>query len=329
LTRGQLDANLVAQNQFRNKVMKAAASKFRGVFAFVVTPTKNDGDAVDENRLRDAIDYQIARGVQGITVFGSTGGIGSFSETERQRVIELAARHIGGRVVFLPGTGSITTAEAVRLSQFAEGAGADGVLVVPINYWKPTDDELYGHYEAIAKAVKIPLGIYNNPGTTGADIKPALVAKIAKIDNVGFIKESSGDMSRISAIRQLTGYQISVLNGNDACTPEAIAAGVEGWFAGSANFMPDKCVELFRLGYEKKDIDAMREFFQPMFPLCDYMGVKGYIRVAHTACDLLGRPMGPPRRPLRMLEPADRAVLAGLLDKAGLLDGLSKRTAAE
>jgi 4-hydroxy-tetrahydrodipicolinate synthase len=309
--------------------MKAAANKFRGVFAFIVTPTNNDGETVDEGRLRNAIDYQIAHGVHGLTVFGSTGGMGSFSESERQRVIEVAAKHIDGRVRFLPGTGSITTAEAVRLSQFAEAAGADGVLVVPINYWKPTDNELYGHYEAIAKAVKIPLGIYNNPGTTGVDIKPALVARIAKIDNVGFIKESSGDMSRISAIRQLTGYQISVLNGNDACTPEAIAVGVEGWFAGSANFMPERCVELFRLGYEKKDIDAMREFFQPMFPLCDYMGVKGYIRVAHTACDLLGRPMGPPRRPLRMLEPADRAVLAGLLEKAGLMDATSTRTAAE
>ncbi len=309
--------------------MKAAANKFRGVFAFIVTPTNNDGEAIDEGRLRDAIDYQIAHGVHGLTVFGSTGGMGSFSESERQRVIEVAAKHIDGRVRFLPGTGSITTAEAVRLSQFAEAAGADGVLVVPINYWKPTDNELYGHYEAIAKAVKIPLGIYNNPGTTGVDIKPALVARIAKIDNVGFIKESSGDMSRISAIRQLTGYQISVLNGNDACTPEAIAAGVEGWFAGSANFMPERCIELFRLGYEKKDIGAMREFFQAMFPLCDYMGVKGYIRVAHTACDLLGRPMGPPRRPLRMLEPADRAVLAGLLEKAGLMDATSTRTAAE
>jgi 4-hydroxy-tetrahydrodipicolinate synthase len=309
--------------------MKAAANKFKGVFAFIVTPTNNDGEAIDEGRLRAAIDYQIAHGVHGLTVFGSTGGMGSFSESERQRVIEVAAKHIDGRVRFLPGTGSITTAEAVRLSQFAEAAGADGVLVVPINYWKPTDNELYGHYEAIAKAVKIPLGIYNNPGTTGVDIKPALVARIAKIDNVGFIKESSGDMSRISAIRQLTGYQISVLNGNDACTPEAIAAGVEGWFAGSANFMPERCIELFRLGYEKKDIGAMREFFQAMFPLCDYMGVKGYIRVAHTACDLLGRPMGPPRRPLRMLEPADRAVLAGLLEKAGLMDATSTRTAAE
>jgi 4-hydroxy-tetrahydrodipicolinate synthase len=309
--------------------MKAAAKNFRGVFSFVVTPTKDDGEAIDEVRLRESIDYQISNGVQGITVFGSTGGMGSFSEAERRHVIEVAAKHIDGRVRFLPGTGSITTAEAIRLSQFAEGVGADGVLVVPINYWKPTDNELYGHYEAIAQAVKIPVGIYNNPGTTGVDIKPALVARIAKIDNVGFIKESSGDMSRISAIRQLTGYQISVLNGNDACTPEAVAAGVEGWFAGSGNFMPDKCLEVFRLGYEKKDIDAMRAYFQAMFPLCDYMAVKGYIRVAHTACELLGRPMGPPRRPLRMLEPVDRAVLAGLLEKAGLMDGASARVAAE
>src|SRR5271165_4382863 len=167
--------------------MKSAASKFRRVFAFIVTPTSNDGETIDEGRLREAIDYQIAHGVHGLTVFGSTGGIGSFSELERRRVIEVAAKHIDGRVRFLPGTGSITTAEAVRLSQFAEAAGADGVLVVPINYWKPTDNELYGHYEAIAKAVKIPLGIYNNPGTTGVDIKPALVARIAKIDNVGLM----------------------------------------------------------------------------------------------------------------------------------------------
>jgi 4-hydroxy-tetrahydrodipicolinate synthase len=309
--------------------MKPAATKFRGVFAFIVTPTKNDGEAVDEGRLCDAIDYQISQGVHGLTVFGSTGGIGSFSESERRRVIEIAAKHIDGRVTFLPGTGAITTGEAIRLSQFAEGVGADGVLVVPINYWKPTENELYAHYEAIAHAVKIPVGIYNNPGTTGVDIKPALVARITKIDNVGFIKESSGDMSRISAIRQLTNYQVSVLNGNDACTPEAVAAGVEGWFAGSANFMPDRCVELFRLGYEKKDVAAMRDFFQPIFPLCEFMGVKGYVRVAHTACDLLGRPMGPPRRPIRMLEAADRAVLAGLLEKAGLMDGMAARTAAE
>jgi 4-hydroxy-tetrahydrodipicolinate synthase len=300
--------------------MKPAAKDFKGVFAFVVTPTADDGERIDEARLRQSIDFQISNGVDGITVFGSTGGIGSFSETERQAVIEIAAKQINGRVRFLPGTGAISTAEAIRLSKFAADHGADGVLVVPITYWRLTENELYEHYEGIARSIKIPVGIYNNPGTTGVDIKPALVARIATIDNIGFIKESSGDMSRISAIRQLTDYKISVMNGNDACTPEAIAAGVDGWFAGSCNIMPKECVELFRLGYEEKNIVAMRDYFQPMFPICDFMSLRGYIRVAHTACELLGRPVGPPRRPIRSLEAADRSYLRTLLVKAGLIE---------
>jgi 4-hydroxy-tetrahydrodipicolinate synthase len=306
----------------KGKKMKSASQKFVGVFSFIATPTKDDGETVDEACLARTIDYQIASGINGITVFGSTGGMGSFSEAERRAVIAAAVRHIDGRVPLLAGTGAMTTAEAVRLSKHSEDVGADGVLVVPINYWRGTEDEIYEHYRAIARSVKIPVGIYNNPGTTAVDIKPALVARIAEIDNVGFVKESSGDMSRISAIRQLTNRQIAVLNGNDACTPEAIAAGVDGWAAGTSNIMPRQCVELFRIGHRQKNIEAMREYFQAMFPICDYMGVRGYIRVAHTACDLLGRSVGPPRRPLRMLDAADRAYLRSLLEKAGLLETL-------
>lgn len=299
--------------------MKAAAKKFQGVFAFVATPTKSDGEEIDDACLARVIDHQIASGVAGITVFGSTGGIGSFTEDERRAVILKAVKHTAGRVPVLPGTGAMSTAEAIRLSKFSEDNGADGVLVVPINYWRATEDELYEHYRAIAGAVKIPVGIYNNPGTTAVDMRPALIARIAEIDNVGFVKESSGDMSRISAIRQLTNRQITVLNGNDACTPEAIAAGADGWFAGSCNIMPRRCVELFRIGHDEKNIEAMREYFQPMFPICEYMGVKGYIRVAHTACDLLGRSVGQTRRPLRMLNAADRRYLQALLENAGLI----------
>jgi 4-hydroxy-tetrahydrodipicolinate synthase len=201
------------------------------------------------------------------------------------------------------------------LAEFAEDAGADGALVVPITYWPLTDNEIYGHFEAIAKSVSIPVGIYNNPGTTGVDIKPALIARIADIDNVGFVKESSGDMSRITAIRQHTGGSISILNGWDASTPQVIAAGVDGWFAGSCSIMPAQCVELFNLGYRQRDMDRMRAYFEPMYPICEFMGAKGYIRVAHSACEILRHPMGPPRRPLRMLEAADRVHLEGLLAK--------------
>ncbi len=205
--------------------MKSAAHKFTGVSAFIVTPTKDDGETIDLAALKRFIDFQIENGVDGITVFGSTGGIGSFSEQERQQVIETAAKHINGRVPLTAGTGAIQTAESIRLSKFAADAGADGVLIVPISYWPLTDDELYGHYESISRAVDVPVGIYNNPGTTGIDMKPALIARIAQIDNVAFVKESSGDVTRITSIAQKTKGSISILNGNDAGTPAAIAAG--------------------------------------------------------------------------------------------------------
>jgi 4-hydroxy-tetrahydrodipicolinate synthase len=308
--------------------MKKAAQKFKGVYAFVLTPTKDDGGSIDEDGLCRFIDLQIESGVDGITVFGSTGGIGSFSEDERKRVIEVAAKHINGRVGLVAGVGSIQTPESIRLAEFAEDAGADGALVVPITYWPLTDNEIYGHFEAIAKSVSIPVGIYNNPGTTGVDIKPALIARIADIDNVGFVKESSGDMSRITAIRQHTGGSISILNGWDASTPQAIAAGVDGWFAGSCSIMPAQCVELFNLGYRQRDMDRMRAYFEPMYPICEFMGAKGYIRVAHSACEILRHPMGPPRRPLRMLEVADRVHLEGLLAKLTAASSPAKHAVA-
>jgi 4-hydroxy-tetrahydrodipicolinate synthase len=298
--------------------MKSAAERFQGVFAFVVTPTRDDGDELDLSGLRRFIDFQIESGVDGITVFGSTGGIGSFSEAERQKVIETAVSHIDGRVPLVAGTGAIQTAESIRLSKFAADIGADAVLVVPISYWPLTEDELYGHYEAISKAVQIPVGIYNNPGTTGIDIKPALIARIAEIDNVGFVKESSGDVTRVTAIAERTRGSLSILNGNDAGTPAAIAAGVHGWFAGSCSIMPKLCVDLFHLGTRKKDMDALRRAFAPMYPICEFMCLKGYIRVAHAACDILGHPMGQPRRPIRCLDAADRETLRQLLGEAGL-----------
>lgn len=298
--------------------MKAAAHKFQGVSAFIVTPTTEDGDVLDLPALKRFIDFQIESGVGGITLFGSTGGIGSFTELERQKVIETAVGHVKGRVPVIAGTGAIATAESIRLSKFAADAGVDGVLVVPITYWPLTDDELYSHYETIADAVKIPVGIYNNPATTGVDMKPALVARIAEIDNVAFVKESSGDITRIPAIAQKTKGSISILNGNDAGVPAAIAAGAHGWFAGSCSVMPKLCADLFRTGYKDRNMDKMHQLFAKMFPICDFMAVKGYIRVAHAACDILGHPMGSPRRPIRDLNAIDRQTLGRLLSDAGL-----------
>jgi 4-hydroxy-tetrahydrodipicolinate synthase len=291
------------------------------VFSFSVTPTTDDGDRIDEKKFREFLDYQIEQGVHGIAVFGSTGANGSFSEDEKKATMKMAVGHVKGRVPLIFGTGAITTAEAVRQAQHAQEVGADGVLVVPITYWPLTENEVYEHYAAIARAIRIPITVYNNPWTTGVDIKPPLLERLAEIDNIRYVKESTGDLTRVSQIRRLTKGKMTVFAGWESTTLQSFMAGSEGWFSGMTNLVPRECVQLFELAVDKADAVAARELFDRIFPLCDFMCAKSHVRVAHTALELLGRPMGPPRKPLRMLEAADRAELEKLLREFGALPG--------
>ena len=297
-----------------------AAKRFRGVFAFNATPTKDDGETIDEDRLGELADYQIERGVHGIVVFGSTGANGSFTSEERLSAAKAAVTHVDGRVPVLCGIGSMTTAETVGLAKAVEDAGVDGVLVVPITYWPLTDDEVYEHYERVAGAIRIPLFLYNNPGTTGVDIKPPLVARLAEIDNIRYIKESSSDLTRITSIRRLTNETMTVFCGWESLTLQSFLAGADGWFSGMTNLAPRECVRLFDLAVEKEDVAGARELFDRLFPLCEFMCAKSHVRVAHAAWPLLGIPVGPPRRPLRELGAEDRAELERLLRECGLFD---------
>ena len=296
-----------------------AKKRLRGVFSFTATPTRDDGATIDLDRLRTHLDWQIENGVHGIAVLGSTGSNGSFTEKEREELIKAATKHINGRVPLMAGTGSITTDEAVRMSRFAEDVGADAVIVVPITYWPLTDGEVYEHYSRIAKAIKIPVVIYNNPGTTGVDIKPPLLARLAEIDNIVGVKESSGDLSRITQIRMLTKGKMTIFHGWEPITLQGFCAGAEGWCPGLPNVLPRECVELFDLCVEKKDLGSAQQLFDRMFPICKLMGDTGYIRVVHTALELMGRSVGPPRRPLRMLDAEHRAQLVSILQDLGVL----------
>jgi 4-hydroxy-tetrahydrodipicolinate synthase len=306
-----------------------AKKRLRGVFSFTATPTRDDGATIDLDRLRTHLDWQIENGVHGIAVLGSTGSNGSFTEKEREELIKAATKHINGRVPLMAGTGSITTDEAVRMSRFAEDVGADAVIVVPITYWPLTDGEVYEHYSRIAKAIKIPVVIYNNPGTTGVDIKPPLLARLAEIDNIVGVKESSGDLSRITQIRMLTKGKMTIFHGWEPITLQGFCAGAEGWCPGLPNVLPRECVELFDLCVEKKDLGSAQQLFDRMFPICKLMGDTGYIRVVHTALELMGRSVGPPRRPLRMLDAEHRAQLISILQDLGVLGRSAAQQAAE
>ena len=298
--------------------MKEIAKKFRGLFAFLVTPTLENGERVDEARLRSLIEDQIAAGVDGVTVFGSTGANGSFTEEERKRVISVVVESVSGRVPVVAGTGSMTTSETIRLSRYAAAVGADAVLVVPLTYWPLKDNEIEQHYTAIAKAVDIPLGIYNNPTTTGTDIRPEIIAGLSRLDTVAFVKESSGIIERIVQIHRLTDHALSVVNGKDSAMLEAAAVGGDGWFSGGCNLIPLECVALFRMA-QADNLGPAREAFMRLYPLFAMQSQKSTLRVVQTGLDIVGRSVGPPRMPLRYLGAADRAALEQVLIDIGVI----------
>lgn len=298
---------------------------FSGVHLFSVTPTDAKGGVAPE-KLEAHINRAIDAGIVSITVFGSTGAIGQFNEAERKTIAESAVRYTAGRVPVIVGTGSMNSAEAIRLSLHAKDTGADAILVVPTTYWPLTEPELTAHYKAIADATAMPMVLYNNPRTTGVDMSPAFLASLCEIPTVIAVKESAPDVSRIADQVRLTKGRIPVLTGRDPQILDAMLVGSTGWFSGGANSAPEVCVRLFNL-IKSGTIDEARRYFDTLYPLWSFATAKGGVRVAHTALELMGQSMGAPRSPLRLLEGEDRKKLQQLLADLGLLAAAAKRAA--
>ena len=287
--------------------------EFRGVFAYPLTPTKDDGASVDEARLCELIDEFIDAGARGIVVLGSTGAIGSFSEDERKSLAKTAARHMAGRIPLFVGTGALTTEETKRLSLHAQSIGAAGLQIVPMSHWPLTEAEIFEHYRQIGEAVDIPIAVHNCPSLTGIDMKPALLARLAEIRNVRFLKEGSGDQARAPMLRRLTQGKVPIWQDSETMALHGLLGGAEVWATMTPNLFPRHAVQLYELAAVKKDVDGARQLFERMFPVIEFVFEKSGIRAIHTALDIVGRSAGPPRRPVRMLGKEDRAVLERLL----------------
>jgi 4-hydroxy-tetrahydrodipicolinate synthase len=292
---------------------------FRGVFAYPVTPTRGVGDEVDEARLRSLIEELVKDGSHGIVVLGSTGAIGSFSDEERRRLAEIAVAQVSGRVPVLVGTGHFTTADTIKMSVHAEKIGADGVQIVPLSHWPLTSRELMQHYAEVASAISIPIVVHNCPSLTGMDMRPEFLAELSAIPNVRYLKEGSGDQSRIPALRRLTKGAVTLFQDQEVTALQGLIAGAEVWASMMPNVVARQSVEFFDLAVVRKDLDKSRALFEKMFPLIEFVTQRSGVRALHTALELLGRPVGPPRRPMRMLEQDDRAKLERILRDCELM----------
>jgi len=298
------------------------ADLFKGVYPFLATPFTEDQHDVDEARLRSHIDDLIEVGkVHGITALGSTGEFALMSEDERRRVAEVTIDAADNRVPVVIGTAAISTRSAVALSKHAQSAGADAIIVNPQSYWRPTEDELFDHYGAIARAVSMPVMVYNNPDTTKVDMSPRFIARLNReFSHFISVKESSGDIRRVQNILELTGGKMSVSIGHQSLAIAAFATGATGWTTGIANTIPQICVRIFDEAVVRRNFDEARKIFAAVLPLCDFYAEKSLARSVKAAAELLDKPLGPPRLPLKRLAPADYQILRELLIRAGVVE---------
>ncbi|KVC68611.1 dihydrodipicolinate synthase family protein [Burkholderia stagnalis] len=284
----------------------------QGIIAYPVTPFSTDG-GVDLKALEALIERLIADGVHGIAPLGSTGESAYLSDAEWDAVADASIRAVRKRVPTVVGISDLTTAGAVRRARFAEQAGADAVMVLPVSYWKLSNDEIVGHYRAIGEAIGIPVMLYNNPATSGVDMSPELIATICRtVDNVTMVKESTGDIMRMHRLAQLSDGAIPFYNGSNPMALAALAAGAAGWCTAAPNLnarLPLALVEAVRAG----NLAQAREVFHAQLPLLQFVVSGGLPVTVKAGLRLRGFDAGEPRKPLLPLGEDRTRELARLL----------------
>jgi 4-hydroxy-tetrahydrodipicolinate synthase len=239
---------------------------FQGVYVVTVTPFTATGE-VDLAGVRKNAEWLIARGVDGLIPLGSTGEFASLSEEQKAAIAAVVLETAAGRVPVVVGAAAETTDRALATARSAERAGAAGVLVLPPWYYTPDQEELFVHYRRIAEGISIPLMIYNNPASSKVDVKAATVARLARLPNIRAIKESTGDIRRISEIRELTDDSLTICCGWEDMAFESFVLGARGWVCVIGNVFPEAARELYELAVCKRDIATAWRLYRRMLPL--------------------------------------------------------------
>jgi len=273
---------------------------FHGALTAIITPFR-DG-AVDEAALRNLIEWQIQSGIDGLVPCGSTGESATLSHAEHERVIKITIEQARKRVPVVAGTGSNSTAEAIRLTASAREMGADGALLISPYYNKPTQDGIYKHYKMVADSVDLPIFAYNIPGRTGSNIAPETFARLAEIRNISGVKEASGSTEQTSDILRLTNGKFTVLSGDDALTVPLMAIGAKGVIATIGNAMPRETHEMAAAGLAG-DFERARQLHYKMLPLMRTLFIETNPICIKQALAFMGKCCNELRMPLVPMTP--------------------------
>ena len=291
----------------------------RGCATALVTPFSADGK-VDEKRLKELIEYQIAGGVRMLVPCGTTGESVTMTEEENRLVIRTTVELARGRAKVIAGTGSNSTAVTIERSQNASSLGVDGVLTVAPYYNKPTQEGLYAHFRAIAEAVNgLPVVIYNVPGRTSSNISAETTLRLARdVENIVAVKEASGNMSQIMEILRSRPKGFHVISGDDALTLAMIALGGDGLISVASNEAPEQMSKMNDLALAG-NWDEARALHYRMLPLMEANFIESSPGPVKAAMALMGLLEENLRLPLVPVQEKTRARMREVLIEVGLL----------
>ena len=291
----------------------------KGVIPAVVTPMNKD-ESINESAFRKLLNYLIDNGVHGVFIIGSQGEFYALTEEEKIRLMEIAVEEVNGRVPVYAGTGGITTREVIELNDAAEKIGVDAVSIITPYYISPTQEELYEHYVKIAKATKLPVLLYNNPArTNGVKIDPKTVEKLAEIDNIVGIKDSSGDLTTTSDyIRRTKDKNFHVLAGRDTLILATLLYGGAGSIAATANVAPRLVASIYDY-FVKGELENAKRAQEELTPLRLAFELGTFPVVIKEALNMIGIEAGPARGPIKEMGEEKKAELRKVLQGMKLL----------
>ncbi len=289
---------------------------FKGSGTAIATPFSKDG--INFEQFEKLIEFQIAQKTDSIIVCGTTGESSTMTEEEKQKTIEFAIQVVDHRIPVIAGTGGNNTQNAIKLSQFAQKAGADGLLLVTPYYNKTTQAGLIAHYKAISQSVSLPIILYNVPSRTGLNILPQTCYELSKIENIVAVKEASGNLSQVADIAALCKDNLAIYSGNDDQILPILSLGGLGVISVLSNIAPlythDMVEAFFQKELEKAtkmQLDSL-ELIHSLFCEVNPIPVK-------EALNLLGYDYGTPRLPLVCLSSTGKERLQKAMKDFGLL----------
>jgi 4-hydroxy-tetrahydrodipicolinate synthase len=292
---------------------------FTGTHTALITPFTKDGK-IDEPRLRQLVEQQIAAGIDGLVPCGTTGESPTLDHEEHNHVIELVVKFAAKRCAVIAGTGSNSTAEAVFMTQYAKKVGADASLQVAPYYNKPTQAGLYAHFRAIAEQADIPLILYNIPGRCGVDISNDTIARLRHDlpKRIVGLKEATGVVDRVSQLRTLVDRDFCILSGDDSLTLPMMSVGAVGVISVVSNMLPRELTEMTHAAL-KGDFERAGRIHAKLFPLFKDLFIETNPTPLKAAMAMMGLCEETYRLPLVPMGEANRAQLKKTLLALGLV----------